>query len=106
MDAEVFDKDKQKVVLNKIVEEKSSKYSEMYATGVEGGPFGPYDFRMDFYQDSLEKDQEGTLFLKKIHKARIIMSYAAAKQLAGWINKHMDDYEKRSGQRIYLGDKE
>jgi hypothetical protein len=94
------------LAINNVAEEKSLNYLELYATGVEGGPFGPYDFRMNFYQESLEKDENSKLLLKKIHKARVVMSYAAAKQLAEWINKHIEGYEEKSGQKIYIGEKE
>jgi hypothetical protein len=90
--------------IEKMVEEKSPNYMEVYATGIEGGPFGPYDFRMNFYEESMEKDRDGNLFLEKNHKVKVVVSYATAKQLARWINKHLDSYEKNSGHEIFIGE--
>jgi hypothetical protein len=88
--------------VKEIIEEKDPNYLEIYATGIEGGPFGPWDFRMNFFDQSIEKDK-GKIVVKKIFKARVVVSYAAAKQLANWLEKHLATYEKDSGHEIYLG---
>jgi len=90
--------------IKKRVEEKSPNYIEIYATGIEGGPFGPYDFRMSFYEEGVEKDEHKNLILKKNFKAKVIVPYATAKQLANWINKHLDTYEKQSGHEIFTAE--
>jgi hypothetical protein len=98
------EKDKEQEI-KKYVEEKSPNYLETYATGIEGGPFGPYDFRLNFYEESVDKEN-GELIFRKNFKAKIVVSYATAKQLVLWMNKHLENYEERSGHRIYVGEKE
>jgi hypothetical protein len=90
--------------VEEVTEEKAPNYLEVYATGIEGGPFGPWDFRMNFFDQTVEKDKTGKLIVKKAYKAKVIVSYAAAKQLALWLDKHLALYEKNSGHEIYMGD--
>jgi hypothetical protein len=103
MKVKVVDENGKTQVVKKVVEEKSPNYIEIYATSIEGGPFGPYDFRLNFYEESIEKSNAGNVIVKRNHKAKVIVSYATAKQLVKWMEKHLDIYEKDSGHEIFVG---
>ena len=54
---------KEKVITEKDVKiEKHPDYVESYVVGTQGGPFGPYDFRMSFYDIKPEKDENGNMY--------------------------------------------
>jgi len=100
------DTGKEKVITDKDVKiEKHPDYIESYVVGTQGGPFGPYDFRMSFYDIKPEKDEDGKVYEKRILKSTVVMSYASAKQLSIWLQKHLRDYEEIAGHEIYVGEK-
>jgi hypothetical protein len=106
MKVSIVDQDDKVQEITEREENKSPNYIEVYATGIEGGPFGPYDFRLNFYEESLDKNEDGKIILQKIYKAKVVVSYATAKQLAEWMKKHLDAYEKISGHKIYTSEKD
>lgn len=87
----------------KEVTEEDPEYLEVYAIGAKGGRFGIYDFRMTFYDSKIANDGDGQLTVVNINKCTVKLSYPAAKQLSDWLIKHLDDFEKESQQKIYIG---
>jgi hypothetical protein len=79
---------------------RSTEFRQVYAIGAIGG-HSPYDFRIAFYNDSpkalLEGDKQISVMERKI-ETEIILSPLAAKELAGWLNTHLNDYEKLFGE--------
>lgn len=79
---------------------RSPEFRQIYAIGAIGG-HSPYDFRIAFYNDSpkaiMEGDKNVTVMERKI-EAEIILSPLAAKELATWLNGHLQDYEKIFGE--------
>lgn len=79
---------------------RSPEFRQIYAIGAIGG-HSPYDFRIAFYNDSpkaiMEGDRNVTVMERKI-EAEIILSPLAAKELATWLNGHLQDYEKIFGE--------
>jgi hypothetical protein len=79
---------------------RSPDFKQIYAIGAIGG-HSPYDFRMAFYNDSpkamVDSGKQITLMEREI-KAEIILSPLAAKELANWLNSHINDYEKLFGE--------
>lgn len=102
----VRDDEGKEVEVKKVRNEKGPGFSETYATGVQGGSFGPYDFRLSFFDQRVEKDEK-TGELYELHEIRqsIIMPYATAKQMSIWLKTHLDEFEKRAGHEIYIGQK-
>ncbi|MDD2754396.1 MAG: DUF3467 domain-containing protein [Methanothrix sp.] len=94
------------VVVSKTKNVKAPGFSETYATGVQGGAFGPYDFRLVFFEQRVEPDEK-TGELYEVHEVRqsIVVPYATAKQLSIWLKNHLDEYEKMAGHEIYIGEK-
>lgn len=94
------------IVVNKVKIENAPGLTETYATGVQGGSFGPYDFRLSFYDQKVEMDEETKEFYEiRNIKQSIIIPFATAKQMSDWLKKHLDEYEKLSGHEIYIGEK-
>jgi hypothetical protein len=79
---------------------RSPEFKQVYAIGAIGG-HSPYDFRIAFYNDSPKAIREGdkslTVMERKI-ETEIILSPLAAKELASWLNGHLQDYEKMFGE--------
>jgi len=79
---------------------RSSQFKQIYAIGAIGG-HSPYDFRIAFYNDSPKAIAEGgnqmTVMERKI-ETEIILSPLAAKELATWLQAHIQDYEKLFGE--------
>jgi hypothetical protein len=79
---------------------RSPEFKQIYAIGAIGG-HSPYDFRIAFYNDSPKAIREGdkslTVMERKI-ETEIILSPLAAKELANWLNGHLQDYEKMFGE--------
>jgi len=79
---------------------RSPEFRQVYAIGAIGG-HSPYDFRIAFYNDSpkalIEGDKQISVMERKI-ETEIILSPLAAKELAGWLNIHLKDYEKLFGE--------
>jgi hypothetical protein len=79
---------------------RSSDFRQIYAIGAIGG-HSPYDFRIAFYNDSPRAFVEGgkqiTVMERKI-ETEVILSPLAAKELATWLNTHINDYEKLFGE--------
>jgi len=79
---------------------RSQEFKQIYAIGAIGG-HSPYDFRIAFYNDSPKALVEGgkhvTIMERKI-ETEIILSPLAAKELATWLNSHIQDYEKLFGE--------
>lgn len=79
---------------------RSPQFRQIYAIGAIGG-HSPYDFRIAFYNDSPKTIAEGgnqmTVMERKI-EAEIILSPLAAKELATWLDAHIQDYEKIFGE--------
>ena len=79
---------------------RSPQFRQIYAIGAIGG-HSPYDFRIAFYNDSPKTIAEGgnqmTVMERKI-EAEIILSPLAAKELATWLQAHIQDYEKLFGE--------
>lgn len=79
---------------------RSPQFRQIYAIGAIGG-HSPYDFRIAFYNDSPKTIVEGgnqmTVMERKI-EAEIILSPLAAKELATWLQAHIQDYEKLFGE--------
>jgi hypothetical protein len=79
---------------------RSPEFKQVYAIGAIGG-HSPYDFRIAFYNDSPKAIREGdkslTVMERKI-ETEIILSPLAAKELANWLNGHLQDYEKIFGE--------
>ncbi len=79
---------------------RSQEFRQVYAIGASGG-HSPYDFRSAFYNDSpkaiMEGENQMTVMERKI-EAEIILSPLAAKELATWLNSHIQDYEKLFGE--------
>ena len=98
----VVGEDNKEIPISKIKNEKSVDFRENYVTGTMGGAFGPYDFRMTFYDMKIVKDDED-YFELRTEKSSVIMPYAAAKQLYLWLGKQLGHYEEQSGQEIYIG---
>lgn len=83
---------------------KSEEYRHVYATGVFGGA-NPSDAHMIFWLDRSEPEtvstpQPGSVKLKKIVRelqVEIHMTPTTFKVVADWMNKHIEEYEKRFG---------
>jgi len=79
---------------------RSPEFRQIYAIGAIGG-HSPYDFRIAFYNDSpkalIEGGKKMTVMERKI-EAEIILSPLAAKELAGWLNNHIKEYEGLFGE--------
>ena len=79
---------------------RGQQFRQIYAIGAIGG-HSPYDFRIAFYNDSPKTISEGgnqmTVMERKI-EAEIILSPLAAKELATWLQAHIQDYEKLFGE--------
>jgi hypothetical protein len=79
---------------------RSPEFKQVYAIGAIGG-HSPYDFRIAFYNDSPKALVEGgkhvTIMERKI-ETEIILSPLAAKELATWLNTHIQDYERLFGE--------
>jgi len=78
---------------------KSKDFKQVYAIGAVGG-HGPYDFRIAFYNDSPKSFSESKdlqVIDRKI-EVEIIISPLAAKELAKWLNAHVQDYERMFGK--------
>jgi hypothetical protein len=96
----------EKIIVDKVKKEKDPNYSVIYATGAFGGPNGPYDFRINFYDGGLAQDENGEYYERRTINSSVILSYASAKQLADWILGHLESYEKEMGHEIYAGKKD
>jgi len=79
---------------------RSPEFKQVYAIGAIGG-HSPYDFRIAFYNDSpkalVEGEKHVTVMERKI-ETEIILSPLAAKELATWLNSHIQDYERLFGE--------
>ncbi|PKL53167.1 MAG: DUF3467 domain-containing protein [Candidatus Methanoperedenaceae archaeon HGW-Methanoperedenaceae-1] len=77
---------------------KARDFRQVYAIGATGG-HTPYDFRMSFYNDSPKSFGNGQELQKmeRIIETEVILSPAAAKELANWLMSHVNDYEKMFG---------
>lgn len=90
-----------------IKREMAPDYKSIYATGAEGGNYGPYDLRIKFYDLDIDLDEQPdkiTQIQTHIFKGSVVLSYAAAKQLSEWLIRHLERYEAESGRPIYTGD--
>ena len=102
----IKDEDGKNIVVTKVKIENAPGFTETYATGVQGGNFGPYDFRLAFYDQKVEKDEDKEYYEKRLVKQSIIVPYATAKQMSIWLKKHIDEFEKLIGHEIYIGETE
>jgi hypothetical protein len=79
---------------------RSPEFRQVYSIGAIGG-HSPYDFRIAFYNDSPKAMVEGgkqiTVMERKMD-VEVILSPLAAKELATWLNAHLQDYEKVFGE--------
>jgi hypothetical protein len=79
---------------------RSPDFKQVYAIGAIGG-HSPYDFRIAFYNDSpkalVDSGKQMTVMEREI-KIEIILSPLAAKELASWLDSHVNDYEKLFGE--------
>jgi hypothetical protein len=79
---------------------RSPEFRQIYSIGAIGG-HSPYDFRIAFYNDSPKAMVEGgkqiTVMERKMD-VEVILSPLAAKELATWLNAHLQDYEKVFGE--------
>jgi hypothetical protein len=79
---------------------RSPEFRQVYSIGAIGG-HSPYDFRIAFYNDSPKAMVDGgkqiTVMERKMD-VEIILSPLAAKELATWLNAHLQDYEKAFGE--------
>jgi hypothetical protein len=79
---------------------RAPEFRQIYSIGAIGG-HSPYDFRIAFYNDSpkvlVEGGKQITLMERKM-EVEVILSPLAAKELATWLNTHLQDYEKAFGE--------
>lgn len=79
---------------------RSSDFKQIYAIGAIGG-HSPYDFRIAFYNDSpktmVDSGKQMTVMEREM-KTEVILSPLAAKELAAWLDSHINDYEKIFGE--------
>lgn len=112
-------KESQKTKMAKTPEKVKFVYSEQnppcfYVHGARGGPTGIYDFRIDFYSEKrrnpdieilLEDEKRETSFSKTDEEydeyiivdrniqASVVLSLPAAKELALWLSRRIEEYE-------------
>lgn len=92
------------VVAPQFEDTKSEQYRYIFATGVFGG-VNPLDAQMIFYLNRLEPEtvttpHPGAIKLKKIVRelqVEVHMTPAEFKAVAQWMNKHVEEYEKKIG---------
>jgi hypothetical protein len=79
---------------------RAPEFRQIYSIGAIGG-HSPYDFRIAFYNDSpkvlVEGGKQITLMERKM-EVEVILSPLATKELATWLNTHLQDYEKAFGE--------
>ena len=77
---------------------KSKDFRQVYAIGATGG-HTPYDFRMSFYNDTPKSFGNGQELqeMERTIETEVILSPAAAKELANWLMSHVNEYEKMFG---------
>lgn len=83
----------------KIEINKSKDFRQIYAIGALGG-HTPYDFRISFYNDSpkIFSERNELQAIERTIETQVILSPAAAKELANWLVAHINDYETMFGQ--------
>ncbi|MCR3884443.1 DUF3467 domain-containing protein [Methanotrichaceae archaeon M04Ac] len=79
---------------------KGEKFRQIYAVGAMGG-HSPYDFRIAFYNDSpkavVQEGKQLSVMERKV-ETELILSPLAAKELADWLNNHINEYERQFGE--------
>jgi len=79
---------------------RSLEFRQVYAIGAIIG-HSPYDFRIAFYNDSskpLIKREKHEITMERKIETKIILSPLAAKEMASWLNSHIQDYERLFGE--------
>ena len=84
---------------------RSLEFRPVYAIGAIVS-HSPYDFRIAFYNDSpkpLVEEGKHVIIMERKIDTKIILSPLAAKELASWLNSHIQDYERLFGEIKELG---
>lgn len=91
----------------KIVVEKHEGYRSIIESGIFGG-HRPGFFEWIIYTDKLIADDAlatippdpAKTIIKRTLQCRLVLTAFQAKTLAGWLNKHIGEYEKKFGKII------
>ena len=86
----------------KIKVEKSPDFKRIYVTGAYG-VHNPYDFRLGFYRDDMEFDEEAMMgrappTVRREVVIEIVLPPSAAKMLAEQLSRAIKDYEAKYGK--------
>jgi hypothetical protein len=86
----------------KVVHRRDKDFREIYATGALGGFDSQGAFHMIFYVPGIspetlaEKQKEQVVEVK--HMIKIVLTPSTLKQVADWMAKNVEIYEKRFGK--------
>jgi len=81
---------------------RSGEFKRIYVTGAYG-VHNPYDFRLGFYRDDMDFDEEammgrGPPTIRREVLLEVVLPPSAAKMLAEQLSKAVKDYEAKYGK--------